>query len=86
MSSRVRGFRRKPAARQHGHEALGLQLEQRLAQGGAADPQAQGDGVQVQEGAGLQLAVVHLVAEVLVDLFPQGAGLEGGGAGRVAGI
>ena len=76
MSSSVRAFRRKPRRGQHRDEALGLEVEQGLAQGSAADAEAAGDVVEVEKRAGLEAAARHLAPEVVVDLLPEGASLQ----------
>ena len=70
----------EPAARQNRDEALGLEVQERFAQRRPADAEARGEFVQVEEGAGLEAAAGHFVAQEVVDLFPEGTGLQGSGS------
>ena len=73
------GVEAEPAARKDGDEALRLEVEERLAQRRAADAEAGGKLVEVEECAGLQAAAGHFGSQVVVDLLPEGAGLEAKG-------
>ena len=70
----------EPAAGQDRDETLRLEVEERFAQRRAADAQTGGEFVQVEECAGLEAAPGHFVAQEVVDLFPEGTGLQGSGS------
>jgi len=70
----------EPAARQNRDEALGLEVQQGFSEGRPADAQAGGQFVQIEERAGLEAAPGHFVAQEVVDLFPEGTGLQGSGS------
>ena len=53
-----------------------LRMEERLAQWGATDAELGGEVVEVEEGAWLESAAGHLLAQELVDLLPEGSRLQ----------